>query len=75
MRKKPPSRAEQLHRTLKESVDFKGRHKDKEKQLAKLKMARKWLQLPLNEFLSEMKIGPNDPEYEVFVAIWSEYHE
>lgn len=72
--KKPPTRAEQLRSAIKESVDFKHKHVDKEKRRAMLDKARKWLSGSLEDFLTEMEIGQNDPEYEEFVAIWREFH-
>jgi hypothetical protein len=72
--KKPPTRAEQLHSQVKESVDFKRKHIDKKKRKEMLAQARKWLSAPLEDFLREMEISESDPEYAEFVAIWREFH-
>jgi hypothetical protein len=72
--KKPPTRAEQLHSEVKESVDFKHKHVDKEKRKEMLAKARKWLSAPLEDFLREMEITESDPEYPELVAIWREFH-
>ncbi len=75
MEKKPPRKAEQLHRAVQDSVDFKRSHQARELQRQKLAAARKWLRLPLADFLREVGISESDPEYKEFVAIWSEFHE
>jgi hypothetical protein len=72
--KKPPTRAERLHSEVKESVDFKHKHVDKQKRKAMLAKAREWLSAPLEDFLREMEITENDPEYAELVAIWREFH-
>lgn len=72
--KKPPTKAEQLESAVKESVDFKHKHVDKQTRKRLLANARKWLRAPLEEFLRELEISENDPEYEVLVAIWREFH-
>ena len=74
--KKPPSKkAEELHATVADSVDFAGRREQRRLQQEKLKAARKWLRLDLGSFLKAMEIGPDDPQMEVFEAIWREFHD
>jgi hypothetical protein len=73
--KKPPRRAEELGKAVRESVDFKGRHTDKQAVAEKLRAARKWLRLPLEDFLREMEISQSEAVYEEIVAIWREFHD
>lgn len=65
----------ELGRAVRESVDFKGRHVDKQAAARKLEAARKWLRLPLQDFLREIGISETDEAYEEIVAIWRDFHD
>lgn len=73
--KRPPKRAHELGDAVRESVDFKGKHTDKTAAKEKIRKAREWLRLPLDQFLREMDITPADDAYEEIVAIWREFHD
>jgi len=72
---KASKRATELHETVKDSVDFKHKHIDAVSRQKKLAAARKWLRAPLEEFLRELQIDENDPEYAEIVSIWRSFHE
>ena len=71
--KKPPRRAKELQSAVRESVDFKGKQIDRNVAAQKLAAARKWLRLPLREFLEQMGISESDHAYDQIVAIWRDF--
>jgi hypothetical protein len=49
--------------------------KAEEKHRKELAGMKKYLRLPLADFLSELKVTETSPQYADLVQIWSEFHE
>jgi hypothetical protein len=60
-----------LKRRARGAYDEKGREEARERKA----LMRKYLRLPLDDFLSALSINETSEKYDEAVAIWREYHD